>query len=632
MNQFRPTMVLVVALAAALAFGMSAGAMTYTEAPMLAERVAAGELPPIEERLPVEPFVIGPGFLVAEEDLVWQTGRYGGTLYSSTSVVDWHPDVFIGINEPLLRATGITQDNLTGNVVSDFQVNEDNTVFTFTIREGLRWSDGEYVSTEDVRFMFEDVYWNEEITPIFPAKFRSGFSPTGEPVELNIYDDLTFSLTFAEPYGSFLTAISIKGWAGYQELMLPAHYMKQFHIDYVDLEELLPGMAEQELEADEWYNYFNHKRIMHWDVTRRRGVDFPGLNPFLLQESPSGWMILERNPYYFKVDTSGQQLPYIDQIMVEEVSDVETVTMKVIAGEVDFLREDTALSNMPVYVGNEDRGGYRTVPLQMHVDPTMLVINYTYEEDGEAWQEVVQDLRFRQALNMAVDREEMIDSLYFGLAEMPSFHPVEYDPETASALLDEMGLDQRNADGWRLMPNGELFELFIEVGGYAPDFVPAAELFVDYFQQIGVYAHFRQVSIELVGQKNAANELMATIAWAHSPAWPWLWEDYLPGNWGWGRNWRLWYDTAGESGEEPPQWIMDIFDIHEEVLRVVPDTPEFQAVSDELLAWYYHHIPVIWTVEAATYPFIASADLGNIPHSGQAIGANSSMEQWFFVE
>lgn len=607
----------------------TAGAASYTEAPMLAERVAAGELPPLEERLPVEPFVIGPGFLVAEDDLVWQTGRYGGTLRSATSVVDWHPDVFIGINEPLLRATGISQDNLSGNVVSDFTVSDDNTTFTFTIREGLRWSDGVYVTTEDVRFVFEDIYRNEEITPVFPPKFRSGFSPTGEPAVLTIYDDYTFSLSFDEPYGSFLTAISIKGWAGYQELMLPSHYLRDYHIDYVDLADLQPLIEAQEMEA--WYQLFNDRRINHWDITRRRGVGFPALNPFLLQESPSGWMYFERNPYYFKVDTAGHQLPYIDQIIVEEVSDVEMVTMKVVAGEVDFLREDTALSSMPLYVGNEERGGYRTVPLEMHVDPTLLIINQTSSVATEEWREVVQDVRFREAINMSFDRAEIIDSIYFGLAHMPTWVPSEYDPDGARALLDEMGLDQVNADGWRLMPSGEMFELFLEVGGYAPDFMPVAELIVDYLQEIGLYAHFRQVSTELVGQKNAANELMGFIMWTHSPGWPWLWDDYLP-NRGWGRAWQTWYNTAGESGEEPPAWVMELFEIHEEIVRAVPDTPAFEAVSARLADWYYTYIPVQLTVERATYPFIASARLGNIPHSGQAIGANSSMEQWYFLE
>ncbi len=621
-NALAFSLVLVLVLAA------SGGAAEYHEAPMLAEQVEAGILPPVEERLPVEPFVVGPGVLVAEEDVDFQVGRYGGTLITANSVPDWNPDLFLGIREPILRAPGITSEDLVGNVVQDFSVSEDNTEFSFTLREGLKWSDGEPVTIEDVRFVFEDMYLNEEITPVYPHKFRS---PSGEPAEFEVVDDMTFRLTFDEPYGAFLTAITIQGWAGYQELMVPSHYMKQFHIDYTTLDELRPYLDEEELE-DEWYELFGVKLIMHWDLTNADAVGFPTLEPWMAVDAPSGVLAFERNPYYFKVDTEGNQLPYIDRLETHEVTDTEMVTMRVITGDVDLLREDTALTSMPLYRENEERGGYVTVPLEMHVDPTMLVINYTFADDGEIWQEITQDIRFRQAVNLAIDRDELIDSLYFGMASKPSWIPVDYDLDEANRLLDEMGLDERDSDGFRLRPDGEVFELFLEVGDYAPDFIPAAELAVEYLQDIGIYAHFRQVSTELVGQKDEANQLMGTIAWAHSPAWPWLWEDYLPGNWGWGADWQLWYNTDGESGSTPPDWILEVYDIHEEIIRTVPGTSERVAAEEALHSWYYDNIPIFMFVEEATYPYIVSADLRNVPHSGMATAANLALEQYFFVE
>ncbi|MCB0111791.1 MAG: hypothetical protein KDE53_37965, partial [Caldilineaceae bacterium] len=237
------------------------------EAPMLAEMVAAGELPPLEERLPQEPFVVGPGVIVSEADLPdWTPGTYGGTLHMAHGDADWNPDIFIMLNEHLLMAPGIGVEGIRPNIVKAFEVNDDNTEFTFHLREGLKWSDGEPVTTEDVRFMVEDVYQNEELTPSFPAKFRAAGRPDGEPMTLDVIDDFTFRLTFTEPYGGFLRELTIKGWQGYTDLMQPAHYLKQFHADYVSEEELQPLIEESGL-TEGWAQLFNNKNCRNWDLT-----------------------------------------------------------------------------------------------------------------------------------------------------------------------------------------------------------------------------------------------------------------------------------------------------------------------------------------------------------------------------
>lgn len=621
---------LLIALLMVALLSVTAGAMTYGEAPILAEKVASGELPPVEERLPDEPFVVGPGVLIVEEDLDWEVGTYGGTLQTANPQPDWQPDLFIMANEPLLLAPGISAEGVMPNLVSEFSSNEDNTVFEFTLRTGLKWSDGEPVSTEDVRFVFEDVYGNSEITPVYPAKFRSGGDPTGEPGVVEILDEHSFRITFGEPYGAFITQITIAGWAGYQELMLPAHHLKQYHIDYVDVADLKPELEAEELGEDEWYNLFNLVRIGHWDILAARAAGFPSLNPWVTVEAPAGILAMERNPYYHKVDVEGNQLPYIDRLESFEVSDVDMSTMMVITGEIDILREDTALNQMPLYRENEERGGYRTVPLEMHVHPTYLAINYTY--DDPTFQLVTNDLRFRQAVNYAIDRDEIIDSIYFGLAAEPTWIPSEYNLDRANELLDEMGMDQRDSDGWRLAPNGETFDILIEVAQMAPDFVPVAELMAEYMQDIGINASMRQIGIELRGQRDQANELQATIGWTHGPIWPWGNFDYLP-SWGWARNWVDYFNTGGTTGESyEGEWLEELFEIHRRLIRVIPDSEEGQQAAKDLHDFYYNNIPLFLTAEEVTYPMIFSARLGNVPHSGQAIAANYSGEQLFFRE
>ncbi len=158
------------------------------EAPILAEAVAAGTLPPLEERLPAVPFVVGPGVLLSEANVPnWAPGQYGGTMNSAHSVADWSPDVFVMMNEPLLQAPDLSVQNIQGNVLESFEVSDDNTVFTFKMREGLKWSDGEPVTTEDVRFTWENIYGNDKLFPNgVPARFRTGYDPAGDPMTLDI--------------------------------------------------------------------------------------------------------------------------------------------------------------------------------------------------------------------------------------------------------------------------------------------------------------------------------------------------------------------------------------------------------------------------------------------------------------
>ena len=143
----------------------------YKESPMLTDLVKAGKLPPIDQRVPEQPFVVDKGTLITEKDLPdWQPGKFGGTLNFAHAVANWNPDIFIGDNDNLLCAPGIGLEGLKPCLLSDFKVSPDNKEFTFTLRKGLKWSDGTPVTTEDVRFTWEDIYGNEKLTPVFPEQ------------------------------------------------------------------------------------------------------------------------------------------------------------------------------------------------------------------------------------------------------------------------------------------------------------------------------------------------------------------------------------------------------------------------------------------------------------------------------
>ena len=609
----------------------AAPAGKYSEAPMLAELVKAGKLPPVDERLPLEPFVVDKGVLISEQDLPdWQPGKYGGTLNFAHAVANWNPDIFIGANENLLCAPGIGLEGLRPCIVSDYQVSPDNKEFTFTLRKGLKWSDGQPVTTEDVRFTWEDVYGNEKLTPSFPNRFRDGGKAGANPAKLTIIDDLTWKLTFGEPYGGFLREISIKGWQGYTDLLRPSHYLKQFHPKYADMESqaIKDEMAKLNLK-DEWWQLFANKNCNNWDLTNPRCVNYPSLYAWV--GVPSGnpnLLTFERNPYYWKVDAAGQQLPYIDRLQSQQVNDVEMLTLKVLNGEVDFVRESTALVKLPLYKENEEKAGIRAQLMDNHVDPSCFYLNLTYAD--ETWRKIVNDVRFRQAVMYSINYQEIIEQVYYGFAQVPKLVPAEYNPDKANQLLDEIGLSARDADGYRIGPDGKTFVIAIEHAAHAPDISPAAELVSQHLKAVGLKAPVKQIDPQLWGTRIAANEIQATFIWDVQPMWADnTWTDYIPNN-QWAPLWYLWFTSDGKEGEEPPAAAKELFDILNGRNQAIPYSEADLKLRDDLYRNYAENIWIFPLAEKVNYAMVVSQKLGNIPQSGQAIGADYSMEQFFF--
>jgi len=604
----------------------------YKESPMLAELVKQGKLPPVEERLPENPLIVGPGVLIQKKDLPdWKVGKYGGTLRSVHHSPGWNPDFYIGDIEPLVApigegvaATGVK--GIAPNIIDKWEVSKDNKVFTFHIREGLKWSDGYPVTTEDVQFAYEDVLLNDKLTPIFPVKLRSGYKSDGEPMKLKVIDKYTFECSFAEPYGGFLLQLAINQWGDYSDFLLkPKHYLKQFHIKYTPLEKMQPMLKEMGL-TNEWWQLFNMKDINSWERCTSQAVGFPMLTAWIPTSITQSTIIMERNPYYFKVDTAGNQLPYIDRLSSQQVQDVEMMNMKVITGEVDFLRENTSLAKMAVYKANEEKGGFRALLVDHHLDPSGLELNFTYNDP--VWRKVVGDIRFRRAINMGINRKEIIDSIYYGIGGIPETG-VPYNPEEANKLLDQMGLNKRDNDGFRIGPDGKTFVIPIEYGTFVPEFPPISELVVEQLKKIGIKATAKAIEISLWGQRVGSGTLQATIMWMRDLGneSPWTWDpnEIIP-------QYYLWYTTRGKQGLEPPKWVKDGFSINEKIWASIPGSEEYNRLKREELAWEKQYLPVISFIGKAKQPIIVSSKLGNIPRSGRDIAINYSMEQFFFTK
>ena len=593
--------------------------VTGGEAPQLAELVKAGKLPPLSERLPKEPKLVNE---LAAKHLKLEIGRYGGTFRMLTLSPNDDPDVYMMCNEPLLNSPSLLAEEITGNLVKAWTVNADGTEFTFTLREGHKWSDGQPVTTEDVRFAIEDVQLNKDLTTSVPQYLRSSNDAKGEPLRLEVIDNYTFKIKFAKPYGGFPLSLAIRGWNGYHDLIKPKHYLMQFHAKYTPEEKLKPLWEAAKLEN--WKQLFALKDCVGRQLTHQDRIGIPKLHPWVLVSVKEGVYTYERNPYYHKIDAAWNQLPYVDKIVSTVVPDIEMINLKLISGETDFSRRWPALNKMPLYRENEKKGGFRTLLGKLHISPADVWLNLTYKDP--VWRQVVQDVRFRRALGYALDRKEIIDAVYFGFAKPSSWAPSEYSPEKANKLLDEMGMNKRDSAGFRLGPDGKTFTILFEVYTASSDIVPVTELVVQMWNQVGIKTSMKVLETQLFNQRNAANEIQATVFWCASPMWYYQ-ELGLPR---WGGLWLNWYTSGGTRGEEPPADVKILYDKFYSMLAVPIE--QGAKVFEEVKKMMYDNVYSYILLEDVKQPYVVNAKLGNIPESDDPypIGVNFAAEQMFF--
>ena len=604
---------------------------SYNEVPFLEDMVASGELPAIAERVPSEPFVVGPGVLNSEEWLDWEVGNYGGTIRVPSLNGTSH-EILLALGMTILRAPDQSTKDPLPAIVSSYEINEDFTEYTMAIREGLKWSDGTPVTTEDVRMTWE-LYSDERIYPSFPVKARTLGSGSGTPGELTIVDDLTFTITFDQPYGQFLAELG--SWIpDYTLLFRPAHFIKQFHADYTPMEEIQPILDE--LEIDTWENLVILKDMPHWELHQIQGIGVPSLTPWIAEEVTTSKTTLVRNPYYWKVDVAGNQLPYVDRVVAEVSNELQSIILKATAGEYDVVTSYAQLKEMPLYRENAERSNIQTVLHGSINNPPILFLNhdFDYETEGSVWQQLVSDPRFGSALASAIDKEDVNQNLYFGLYTLDGLTKESYDPDAANQLLDDLGMSERDADGLRTDPNGDPFELTITTASISPDFLSLGELLEVYFENVGIRTTFDVIGNDLFGQRMDANELMATIHWSDEPIWgPGISEDYHPSAKG---NWApmsyLYFTSSGASGRQPPAYLQDFFDLHVGRKAVPPQTTEGEALYAELEEWFADNYVTIWPVGRMTVPTVYNADIGNVIKEGYPYdrALDYGMEQLFF--
>lgn len=574
----------------------------FQQAPSLDARVESGELPPVEDRLPRDPLVIRPPE---------QLGPYGGTWKQfGTGPGD------VGVVSNLLPYESLLRwDPMMGkilpNLVTRWTVEEDGKLFTFHIREGVRWSDGHPFSVDDIVFFYRHVLSNPELTPVvIPAYLREG-----KLFELEKVGEHSFQIRFAVPNGMFIAEMASPRSGDF--ISYPAHYFRQFHPEFGDRDDL--NRRARAAGFGFWHQVFLDKTEWH-------NVERPVLRAWRISRPPPAREItFERNPYYWKVDPEGNQLPYIDRLNFE-ISAVETMLLRFLRGDMGLQQRHVDLQSYALLQENRHRGDYRFVRWISSMG-TVLTPNMNHRDP--VMKEIISDRRFRIALSHAINREELNEAVYSGMGQpmqmapstiSPLYRPeyteafLQYDPDQANRLLDEMGLHHRNRQGIRLRPDGRPLQLTIDMFEMLAN-VEAMQLVAAYWTRVGIKTEVKQLARSLFYTRIPArlhDVAVSGQSTLHTP----LYDQnfFVPRAQG-ARHamaYATWLRTDGRQGEEPPEEIKRLGELYK-TIEITADLEVQHALAHEILEINRHHLWVIGLVGEISGLTLVHNSFRNVP-------------------
>nr|WP_246157217.1 ABC transporter substrate-binding protein [Sneathiella litorea] len=582
------------------------------EVPYFQHAVLSGLLPPMEERLPTNPLEVTPG-----KDQV--IGNYGGKL---RTLIGNPSDVKLMFVNGYARLVGFTADlEIKPDILESVEVSEGR-IFTMKLREGHKWSDGHPFTSEDFRYWWEDIANNPKLSPAGPP---APLIINGELPTVEFPDAKTVVYSWSAPNPNFLTDL-----AGAAPLLIyrPAHYLRKHHVAYIDPAKLSPV---QKIKLKAWAA--NHNRLDN--LYKFDNPNLPTLQPWRNSTPPPATRFVgKRNPYFHRVDPEGRQLPYIDELIFT-VSESKLIPAKAASGDVDLQARGLRLQDATFLKENEQRSQYKVLLWETARGSHFTLYPNLNSEDA-TWRKLMRDVRFRRALSLAVHREEINDILFFGLAvegnnavqKQSPFYTEElrtkwatFDLDKANALLDEMGLTERNNDGIRIMPNGKPLVIVIETAGEETEQSDILELINESWEQIGVEVFTKPSQRAVFRNRIFSGETVMSV-WSG-------FEDGIPNaqsspaaraptsqtSYQWPK-WGQYFETKGKSGEpvDIPE-AQHLFELYERWLASTNDDEKAE-IWREMLNIHADQQFTIGVVGAILQPVVVSDNLRNVPREG----------------
>ena len=603
-------------------------AAQYQESPILAEKVAAGDLPAVEERLPENPYV---------QKVVEEIGQYGGTWRRAWKGVSdkWGP---AKLGEEFFMRFLPDGSGLEPNLAENLDVQEDSKVFVFTLRKGVRWSDGEPFDADDVLFYWEHIVQNKGIYEK-PIPWWLKGPKHGEVALIEKVDQYSFKVSFNEPFTRFPEVFTYEG----KEFYAPEHWFKTILPEFVG-QEKVEAIAKEKGYANA-KDYIKWRWKYYWIFP-----EVPMMRPWVPVNEPSEQrFIMERNPYYWKVDAKGNQLPYIDRIVHDFIEDPEVINLKAMSGEIDFQGRHISFDNYPLFAENAEKGDYRIIRFIGSSGAIVpLAPNPTCKD--EALAELFRDVRFRQALSLAIDRDEINEITQLGLGEPrqasvvsggPYFSEewekayIEYAPERAIALLEKMGLKKDSDGEYFLRPDGETLAVVIEAYEYQSTIPAILELIKATWEDVGIKTAIKIEERSIWEARRETNDFEIAVNPSYD-AYDFLMDPlqmipmryHQPAYGMYGK----WFETNGAEGVEPPAEMARLMELWNVILGA-QTKEERDAAANEIVKLHTDNIWTIGTVGEIPAIHIAKNNLRNVPEglvSSDVMRTPGNAEPWQF--
>ena len=526
-------------------------------------------LPPLAERLPAEPLVVVPYDSI---------GRYGGELDVLSNATEAGTSDFLSVRHVNLVRYSDDLQTIVPNVAKSWSWNEDYTQLTFTLRAGHKWSDGAPFTSADVKFWYDNLHMDPNIfeTP------KDYVTVAGERMTVDTPDDVTVVFNLPAPKPGLLAHFATHFGQGFQ----PKHFLGQFHPDInPDADSYAQSLGfENGYDAimaywgnSDWTDTPSPLLSRPAIVAGLPKAVVPTLESHITVRDTTEGRYLVANPYFFQVDSTGQQLPYISTQDEVYINDNEVRILKLVNGEVDYKTQSLQLSSAPILLENQEKSDY-TIQLKPKIAMHAFSFNVTSEDPVK--REVFGDKRFREAMSIAIDRAELNEVAYFGqgtIQQYTGFSPVpdfvdekwktyatEYDPERAKALLDEVGVVDQNGDGLRDLPGGAPFTLNMQfatqgIAGQVVEFV------ANNWAELGIQTQVKEITPDEYRSAQSSNQLDVGmwekgqplgIILGNNELWVPPFENYFAHRTG--MLWGEWYESGGTAGVEPPDYVKQL--------------------------------------------------------------------------
>lgn len=621
---------------------LSSRLMATQEAPMLSAQVVAGKLPPLAQRLPAQPERIRP-----QE----AGGRYGGTLKSALLPT--------GDENGVLRfvAQGLTRwdakfDRVLPNIAESWTVNRDATEYVFVLRRGMRWSDGEPFTADDVVFAVNDVLGNRDIFRSVADRYQAG----GQVMEAEKIDDSHVRIRFAA--GNRMLPEELAGPYGHHPVIYPKHYCSRFHLKY-------NPEATREAQAaglNAWGAQF-HRQCSDYS-TRWSNPDKPTLDPWVIVEpyganaggsaaGEASRVLLQRNPYFWQVDTEGRQLPYIDSLEFAILKDAPAVLASAAQGRFDLQIRHVSTVAARSQLRPLVEGGSHVFMRLPDVNASAVGLYLNHTTPRLPLRLLFTSVRFKAALSLAIDREAIAREVFKGEATPwqvgpPAGHrfyneklATQYtrqDIAEANRVLDELGLTKRDAEGYRMTQGGGRVSLRAMVNDYSQQMIDTLRLIQPAWQQIGVELLIEPGERDSVANRARSNDYdigVDVVSGGIDPTQnPRAYLAQHPSDSRQSLPWVQWYISQGARGIEPSPSMKQRQALWDE-WKAAPSQEAADALFRQILALAADELEVLGTVSSPAQTALRSTRLHGVPASmpGAWIWPtpNPSLPQQYFL-